>query len=215
MWLARKPSTGVSCRDLIVTTGDRDDVFGFGFGKLQHEHAIGVCLTAADRLLIREYLHIASGLRFTAEAIRGKHHELAGRDLRDEAHVRHDDNRVGAKHASDCFDEVHAGLLDVQRNAPEFRIAVVGQQLAPGCNELIGVEERHLRKRRLIQHDALRDLLPIARGATLDAIVPADLIAKEAADFPTLTGLPVCQPFDPAALLGNGALLAAQLMRLT
>ena len=76
------------------------------------------------------------------------------------------DDGVGAQAGGDGLDEVDAGLGDVERDAAHLGVAVIGQQLAPRGDQLIGVEQRHLRERCLtLQLHALRDLVADRRGA--------------------------------------------------
>ena len=85
--------------------------------------------------------------------------------------VRHDHDRVGAQQIVDGFDDVDAGLLEIDRHAPHFGVAIIGQQLAPRRDDLIGIEQRHLRKRVGVEDHALCDfrLVVDARGGPRDS----------------------------------------------
>ncbi len=213
LWLAGVPAAGRRHRHLIAAADDADDVFGLVAGEADLEDAVGRGLSVPDRLLAGQHLHVATRSRLARETVTGEHQQLARRQLGHEAEVRDDDDRVGTEQAGHGLDEVDARLLpDVERHAAVLRIAVVGQHLAPRGDELIGVEQRHLRERRLIEHDALGNLGLIAGSAADLAVFGTDLPAEEAANRAPALGLPVGDSLDPAPLLRDGALHAAELM---
>ena len=66
----------------------------------------------------------------------------------------------------------------------------------------------------LIERDSLSDHCAILSRTSVGAVLGTDLPANEVADGAALGGFPFREPFNPAALLGDGPLLAAELMRI-
>ena len=149
-------------------------------GSVASNSPSAVVWPSRDGLLRHDHANGAIGRGLAGEAIRGEEQHLARRGLGDQADVRHDHDRVGAQQVVDGFDDVDAGLLEVDRHAPHFGIAMVRQQLAPRRHDLIGIEQRHLREGVGVEHDTLGDFGLVAGGAPGDAIRLTGLRAREA-----------------------------------
>ena len=119
-------------------------------GQRHCHDAVGTGLAAADNLLIDEHLHVAARVRFAAVPVGGKHQHLTWRRLGDQPDVGHHHDGVGAQQilTRPRRDRRPARVI-VEWHAPVLRIAQIGQQLAPGRDQLVGIEQRHLRERRL------------------------------------------------------------------
>ena len=156
-----------------------------------------------------------AGDRLAGEAVRREHQHLAGRGLRHHADVRDHDDGVGAEAIVDGLDQVDAGFGDGERDAAELRIAMVRQQLAPRGDELVRVEQRHLREGVHVQLDALRGLDLVGGGAPVGAVLSADLRPREVAQRVALAALPVGEPLDPRLFLRNRhRFVGAELVRI-
>ena len=91
---------------------------------------------------------------------------------------------------------------------------MIRQQLAPRRDQLIGVEQRHLREGVHVQLHALRRLHLVRGGAAVGAVLATDLRARQVSHRVALAPLPVREPFDPRPLLRHGhRSVGAELMR--
>ncbi len=212
--LAEEIGARIRGGDLPAAVRERHEILVLFVRESRVEHTVSARRSTRDRLLIGEHLHVAAALRFAGQPIGGEDEHLTGRDLRDNADVRDDDDGVGAQKARYRFDDVDTRLLDLDGHTAHVGIAIVGQQLAPGGNELIGVEQRHLRKGRAVERYPLRDLLCVARAAALGAILVRHLIAEKLANAAAILPLPVGDALDAASLRRDRHVLTAELMRI-
>ena len=159
---------GIGRGDLVAALRDADDVLHplRRAASLRTRRRRSSC-PSATVFCLASTCTLQSGHGSPVKRLAAKNSIWPGRGLRHQADVRHDDDRVGAQQVVDGFDDVDAGLLEVDGHAPDFGVAMVRQQLAPRRHELIGVEQRHLREGVDVQHHALRDfrLVVLQRAA--------------------------------------------------
>ena len=201
--------------DRHVIAAAREDEHGVGLRLLERgqQRPVGRGRAARDDRLVGDGVDLTVGARLAGEAVRGVDQDLSGRDLGHEAEIRDDHDRGGAQTVEHRLDEVDAGLLEIERDAPGVGLAKRRQHLAPRRDDLRRVEERHLREGRGADGPAKLYFLAVEPLAAAGAVLVAELGAHEHPDPVAPGGLPRGDALDPRLFFRHEGFRTAERVR--